>query len=31
VEGLEAFGRAKRFVCMDRLDLYELLHRELQL
>jgi hypothetical protein len=31
VEGLEAFGRAKRFVCMDGLDLYELLHRELPL
>lgn len=31
VEGLEAFGRAKRFICMDGLDLYELLRRELPL
>jgi hypothetical protein len=30
-EGLEAFGRAKRFVCMDGLDLYELLDRALPL
>lgn len=30
-DGLEAFGRAKRLVCMDGLDLYELLHRELPL
>jgi len=30
-EGLEAFGRAKRFVCMDGLDLYELLDRILPL
>jgi hypothetical protein len=30
-EGLEAFGRAKRFVCMDGLDLYELLDRTLPL
>jgi restriction endonuclease Mrr len=30
-EGLEAFGRAKRLVCMDGLDLYELLQRGLSL
>ena len=30
-EGLQAFGRGKRVICMDGLDLYELLHRELPL
>jgi hypothetical protein len=28
-DGLHAFGRAKRLVCMDGLDLYEMLDREL--
>lgn len=30
-EGLAAFGRGKRVVCMDGLDLYELLDREISL
>jgi hypothetical protein len=30
-EGLDAFGRAKRVVCMDGLDLYDMLDRELPL
>ena len=29
IDGLEAFGRAKRLVCMDGLDLYDMLDREL--
>lgn len=29
VEGLQAFGRGKRVVCMDGLDLYEMLERKL--
>lgn len=31
VDGLEAFGRGKRVVCMDGFDLYELLNRNLSL
>ena len=30
-EGISAFGRGKRLVCMDGLDLYELLNRKLSL
>jgi hypothetical protein len=30
-DGLHAFGRGKRVICMDGLDLYELLHREIPL
>ena len=30
-EGLDAFGRGKRVICMDGLDLYEMLDRELPL
>jgi len=30
-DGLEAFGRGKRVVCMDGLDLYETLDRRLSL
>lgn len=30
-DGLHAFGRAKRLICMDGLDLYEMLERELPL
>ena len=30
-EGLTAFGRGKRIICMDGLDLYETLERELPL
>ena len=30
-DGLQAFGRAKRVICMDGLDLYELLERKLSL
>ena len=30
-EGLCAFGRGKRVICMDGLDIYEILHRELPL
>lgn len=31
VDGLEAFGRGKRVICMDGYDLYELLNRNLSL
>ncbi len=30
-QGLAAFGRGKRIICMDGLDLYEMLERELLL
>lgn len=30
-DGLVAFGRSKRVICMDGLDLFETLSRELQL
>jgi len=30
-DGLVAFGKAKRVICMDRLDLFETLDRELPL
>ena len=30
-DGLHAFGRGKRIVCMDGLDLYEMLDREISL
>lgn len=30
-DGLVAFGRGKRIICMDGLDLYEMLHREIPL
>lgn len=30
-EGLVAFGKGKRAICMDGLDLYEMLHREIPL
>jgi hypothetical protein len=30
-DGLHAFGRGKRVICMDGLDMYEMLSRELPL
>ncbi len=30
-DGLNAFGRGKRVICMDGLDIYEMLSRELPL
>jgi hypothetical protein len=30
-DGLVAFGRGKRVICMDGLDLYEMLYREIPL